>query len=204
MPTGTINVVASIAGLSIQASRTRTASGQISHEVSVPAAAAGSLKTRTGDDEGVFTLSGHSLAVNDIIDVYWDGGLRYGMKVTAISGDDVTAGGLSGPGAGDVLPDEGTALTAGEQTPVDTDFDGDKLEMILIVSTARSHFDFQDSGGASLEAQELTAGEPWDWCTNIGVLNPLAGNPVDTLMLSSGDSSGPATVKVALIYNSDQ
>ena len=204
MPTGTINVAASIAGLSIQTTRTRTASGQISHEVSLPAATAGTLATRTGDDEGVFTLAGHDLLVNDVIDVYWASGVRYGMKVTAVSGNDVTAGGISGPGAGDVLPAVDTAVAVGQQVEVDTDFDGDKLEMIMIASTRRGHFDFQASGGSSLEAQELRAGEQWEWCSGVGITNPLASGVVDVLMVSNGDSSGAATLKMALIYNSDQ
>jgi hypothetical protein len=158
MPTGMINIVASVAGLSIQASRTRTASGQISHEVTIPAAKTGTLTTRTGDDEGVFTLAaGHGLAVDDITDVYWTGGIRYGMKVTAVNGNEGTAGGVGGPGAGDALPTQDTPVTASKQVTVDTDFDGDKLEMIVMANTAqantkRAHFDFQDSGGINLHA----------------------------------------------------
>jgi hypothetical protein len=126
------------------------------------------------------------------------------MKVTAVNGDDVTAGGVTGPGAGDVLPAASTTVTVNTQHVVDTDFDGDKLEMIAVVSPVRGHFDFQDSGGLSLEARELEANDPWTWATNIGVTNPLSGNAVDSLMLSIGDTTAAKTVKVALVYNSDQ
>jgi len=207
MPTGTMTSVISIGSVSLQSSVSRTAAGEISHEVSLPAAVAGTLSTRTSDTEGVFTLSGHDLAVNDVIDVYWDGGLRYGMKVTAVSGDDVTAGGIGGSGdegAGDVLPDQGNSVNVDEQAALDTDFDGDKVEMIVVMSTKRGHFDFQDSGGTSLEAGELTAYEPWQWVSASGITNPLAGNPVDSLKLSNGDPGAEATVKVGVIYNSDQ
>jgi hypothetical protein len=210
MPTGMINIVASIAGLSIQASRTRTASGQISHEVTIPAAKTGTLTTRTDDDEGIFTLAaGHGLVVDDVIDVYWAGGIRYGMKVSAVNGNDVTAGGVGGPGAGDVLPDQGTAVTVSKQVTVDTDFDGDKLEMIVVANTAqantkRAHFDFQDSGGLSLKAQELAGADPWDWSADTSIANPLAGNPVDRVKLSNGDSAAAAQVKIGVLYNSDE
>ncbi len=214
MPTGTIQIAASVGGLSIQTSISRSGSGQIAHEVPLSAAAGGTLKTRIANDEGVLTLSGHSLAVDDVVDIYWEGGVRYGMTVTEVTGDDVTVGGQntsssSGTpeptgGAGDSLPDQYDPLSAAKQVPVDTDFDGDKLEMILLVSPKRSHFDFQDTLGASLEIGELPANEPWQWISGVGVANPLAGSSVDQLRLSNGDSSGQATVKLALIYNSNQ
>jgi len=135
--------------------------------------------------------------------------------VTEVMSDDVTVGGQATSssssctpeptgGAGDPLPEQDDPLSAGKQVPVDTNFDGDKLDMILLVSSKRSHFDFQDTLGANLEVGELTANEPWQWISGVGVANPLAGSPVDQLRLSNGDSSGQATVKLALIYNSDQ
>ena len=202
MPTATINLSGSIGGVSIQGIISRTAEGQISQEVSLPAGEAGSLKTRTGDDEGVFTITGHSFQVNDIIDVYWSGGLRYGMKVTAVAGDDVTAGGVGGPGAGDNLPAQDTAVVVDEQVVINTDFDGDDLEMIAVHSNRRGHVDFQDSGSASLKAQELTVNEPWWWASGTGVANPLTGNPVDKALVSNGDSANAATLKIGVLYDS--
>lgn len=202
---GIFSIAASLAGVTIQGLRTRTGSGQIAQVASLPAGIAGTLTTRTGDAEGTFTLAaGHGLEVNDIIDVYWAGGLRYGMKVSAVNGNDVTAGGTGGPGAGDVLPAEDTAIVADEQVTLDVDFDGDKLEMIVVASSARAHIDFQDASGNSLEAQELSAGEPWDWASGMGAVNPLSGNPVDRVKLSNGDSSAAAIVKIGLVYNSDE
>ena len=55
-----------------------------------------------------------------------------------------------------------------------------------------------------LQARELVANDPWTWATNTGFTNPLAGNLVDSLMLSIGDTTAAKTVKVALVYNSDQ
>jgi len=178
MPTGTMNMTLSAGGITIQGLASRTAEGQISQEVSLPAAEAGTLSTRTADDEGTFTIAGHGFVVGDILDVYWSGGVRYGMKVTAVSGNDVTAGGVTGPGAGDVLPAASTAVAVDEQVVINTDFDGDNVRIIALQSTRTGHFDFQDVGSASLHAASLTASEPWWWVSGTGVSNPLAGNPV--------------------------
>ena len=94
-------------------------------------------------------------------------------------------------------------MTVSEQTVLDTDFDGDKLEMIVLVSTQKGHFDFQDSGSASLEACEVFAKEPWEWCSGTSHTNPLAGNPVDTLRISNASSSSTAAFKIGVLYNSD-
>ena len=202
MPSGTINSVASIAGLSIQSTTSRTASGQISHEVALPAADAGELTTRTDDTDGELTMGSgsHGISTGDVIDIYWDGGVAYGATVGTVSGTSVPFTGASG----DALPAVSTDVNADVQVELDTDFDGDKMEMIVMAGSSRGHFDFQDSGSASLEAGELQANEPWQWVSDTGTSNPLAGNPVDTLKLSNGDASVAATVKLALIYNSSQ
>jgi hypothetical protein len=199
MPTATINVQASIAGLSVQSSIVRTGTGSIAQEVSVPAAKAGTLSTRTGDDAGVVTLSdGHGLQTGDVVDVYWATGVHYGMSAT-IATNDATLDG----GSGDNLPSQGAAVTVCKQVPIDCDFDGDKLEAIIVNSTKRGHAIFEDSVDVALLAQELAANEPWFWAADMGIALPITGNPVDQIQLSNGDSSAASTVKIALVYNSD-
>ncbi len=53
MPIGTFANNVALAGISIQSSTTRTDSGQVSHEVTLPAAEAGTLSTRTSDTAGM-------------------------------------------------------------------------------------------------------------------------------------------------------
>lgn len=67
---------------------------------------AGTLTTRTDDDTGVCTLqTGHGIASSDIVDVYFTGGVRYGMVAT-VSGNAVTVDG----GAGSNLPSSSAAV----------------------------------------------------------------------------------------------
>jgi len=96
-----------------------------------PDAHAAILTTRTDDDTGVVTFAvygllttsdeahtgvvtaaGHGLAVGDHADVFWSGGARDHMDVTAVNGSAVTVDG----GTGDNLPsdDPPTAVTITE------------------------------------------------------------------------------------------
>ena len=104
MPTSRLTISGDIGGLTFNSTLTRSADGQISHDVSLPAATAGTVSSYTAGPPEQWTLNlpGHALALNDIVDVYWDAGRRYGMKVVGITGDDVTV--EDGPAAGSGRP----------------------------------------------------------------------------------------------------
>jgi len=199
MPTGTISQVASIAGLSIQATVTRTETGQIGHEIDLSEAQAGTLTTRTDDDTGIVTLSsGHGITTSDTVDVYWSGGVQYNCTVTAYDATTITID----AGDGDVLPAQDTVVTACAHTTVDTDFDGDLLEMIAGSANYRSHVCFMDAAHAVLLAVELIAGELWSWSADSGITNPLASDDVAYCRVSNGDSDYESTVKLGILYDS--
>ena len=202
MPTGTVSAVASVGGLSIQTTQNRSAAGLIGHEVNLPKADKGELTTRTSDTAGTLTMdsAGHGIETGDKIDIYWDGGLAYEATVGTVSGTSVPFTGAHG----DVLPANNTDVTADVLVPLDTDFDGDKLEMIVMASTKRGHYLFDDGGALELAEGELVAGEPLQWVADTGVTNPLTGNPVDDLYVTNGDGDAAATLKIGLIYNSDE
>jgi len=188
----------SIAGLAIQSVQTRTASGQIGHDPTLGAAKAGSLTTRTDDNTGIVTCSeGHGIQSLDVVDVYWADGVRYGMVATVT----VNAVAVEG-GAGEALPAQATAVTVGVTTNLDTDFDGDLLEMIAAHSTKRAMIVFLDVDDVVLKAVELTAGEAWAWSSGGDIANPLTGNPVAYVLVSNGDSAAAAAVKLGILYSS--
>ena len=200
MPIGTIASNVALAGISIQSSITRTDTGQISHEVTPAAANAGTLSTRTSDTAGTLTLgASHDISTGDVIDIYWSGGVAYGATVGTVSGTSVPFTGASG----DVLPAEDSAITADEQIEINTDFDGDDMSMLAVVSTLRGHVCFCEDDGTVLAAQELTANEGWTWASDTGVTNPLTGNPVGKVLLTNGASTGASTTKIGVLYDSE-
>ena len=164
------------------------------------AAQTGTLSTRTDNDTGVATLStGHGIQNADVVDVYWDGGVRYGMTAT-VSTNDVSLDG----GAGDNLPAQSTAVTVVKQTAVEVNFDGDTLEIIGIFyrntsdTGAKAHLDLQDSGDSTIEEVDLVhekanGGLNRIWDIENGDTNVFGGNRI-THGAASHDSTSAGTL----------
>lgn len=95
-------------GRSFSFSKTVTADGAVTKEPPLPAAKAGTLSTRSGDTSGTLTLeSGHGVASDTKLDVYWADGTRVNVTVGTVSGTSVPIT----SGSGDNLPAQGTAVT---------------------------------------------------------------------------------------------
>ncbi|MBN2132867.1 MAG: hypothetical protein JW741_25435 [Sedimentisphaerales bacterium] len=205
MPTGTIQQVATVGGISAQSTVTRTASSQIGHESDpvLPVAKVGTLSTRTNDTDGTLTLEAdHGITVGQLVDIFWidvDGvsHCAYGATAGVIDVLNVPFTGASG----DVLPAEGYAITASVPVTIDTDFDGDLLEMIIALATYLGHVTFCDVGDAVLAAVTLVPGEGWSWVSDQGIANPLTGNAVAYVLASNGSSAYVNTVKIGALYN---
>ena len=160
----------SIGGISVQSSVTRTEAGQIGHEVALPAGKAGTLTTRTSDTVGDATLAtGHGIETGDLVDVYWEGGVRYGVTVGTVSGLAVP---LTDSGAGDVLPADETPIVIGLVTVIDTDFVGNNVAMIAALTTKRSHVDIREAAASTRPSNcrptkptlgRVTPGWPTPW-----------------------------------------
>ena len=172
------------------------------------AAQTGTLSTRTDDNTGVATLSaGHGILTNDVVDVYWDGGIRFGMVAT-VSGNAVSLEG----GAGDNLPAQDAAVTVVKQTPVEVNFDGDTLKIIGVFyrnttdTGAEAHLDLQDAGDASIEEVDLVhekanGGLNRIWDVENGDTNVFGGNRI-THGAASHDSTSAGTLFILAGINS--
>ena len=199
----TAQIVSSITcgGINFTSSVSRQAEGQISHVVVLPAGVAGAISA-TGVDG---LVEGHGIEASDVIDVHWsdpaDGShkCRRGLTVdtagaTSIAFDEDPAG------AGDALPAEDTAVVVSVQVSIDTDFDGDLVQMVAVKTAQRAMVDFRKTG-ASLLAIKCVAGEAWSWASGQSVANPLTGDPVDAIVVSNGSVS-ETTMYVGILYES--
>lgn len=201
MPTGTLALTGSVAGVTINASVSRTETGQISHEVTLTAGLAGTLSTRTDNDTGILTVTaGHGIVGTDVIDIYWTGGRRYGAVVDSVTATTITFGTVT-VGSGDNLPVVDTAIVVAKQQTVDTDFDGDNLKMIVGYADQRAHLHFQENDGTSIASVDLAANEPWWWFSDNGFSNALTGDPVGAIKVTNGTTTA-ATLRLGLIYDS--
>jgi hypothetical protein len=182
------------------------------YEITLPALVAaqtGTLSTRTDNDTGVATLTtGHGIVTSgDKVDVYWSGGVRYGMTAT-VATNDVTIDG----GGGDNLPAQSTAVTVVTQVEINPlNLDGDNAQVVGVIyrntgagagmdTGAKAHIDFQDSGSASINELDLvheTAAGGLDEIVNIsaGDTNTYTGNPI-TKGFASHDSTSAGTLYV--------
>jgi|GEM_PF-790440 len=162
----------------------------------------GTLSTRTDNDTGVASLtSGHTIGDGNTVDVYWSGGVRYGMTAS-VSGNEVTIDG----GAGDNLPVQDTAITVTTRTRINCSFDGDNIDIIGVFyrntddTGAKAHVDFQDSGSNSINEVDLVhekAAGGLNQVVNVdaGDSNTYSGNAI-TKAFASHDSEEAATIYI--------
>jgi hypothetical protein len=199
MPTSRLSIAGDIGGASIAATILRAASGQINHDVQLPAAKAGTLTTRVGPNEGTITLSsGHGIASEQIVDLYWDGGRKRNAVVGTVSGNDVPVIGDDG----DALPDQDTAIRVAPQLIIDTDFVGNLVEMIGALCSRRGRLQFDEESAQALNV-DLVANEPWFWASGGTATNPLADKVV-VGCIASQDHTVATSLKLGVLYNSDQ
>ncbi len=208
--------VVGIAGLSISGVITRSIEGSQKGwgPLTLAVADAGSLTTRASDTAGTLTMTSesHGIGTGDVIDIFWtDANGRaqaaYGCTVGTVSTTSVPFTGAAfdtDVNDATVLPAQDTAITADVQTVIETIFDGDDLEFIILYSTREGHFEFEEaasSGGSTITSAKFVANEEWRWISNQGITNPLAGQPVNRIKVSNGDSSNAATFKGGLLHD---
>lgn len=208
MPRATVQLIAAVAGTSLQKTYTRTGNTEIALELALPVGKTGTVKVRNADDDAQLEMSGAvaSVIVNDKVDVYWSSGVRYGMNVDAVNGGSDTFD-LTG-GAGDALPAQTTSIVMTEQVVANVAIDGDNASIVAVIvedtsgGSAAAHVDLQDTGNATIAELDLVANIPRFYDLTSGVANPFTGNPITHVHASNGSSTAAATLKVvALIDN---
>lgn len=205
MPNAQYSVSVSCGGVTISASIVETADHPQSYEVPLPAAKAGTLSTRTDNTSGVLTVaSGHGITTSNKVDIYWNGGMRYGCTVSATASTTITFA----SGSGDNLPTQGDAITVAPQVTVNTQIDGDAIKILAIdLSTAelsggKGHVDMQDSGNSTIEEIDLVGNTPQVYHIAGGATNVFSGNPIVVTLASNGSATLAATLKIVSLEDS--
>jgi hypothetical protein len=200
---GKCSMTLSLPGTSISATVSRPSSGGVqAQEVTLPAAVAGTLTTRTDNGNGTLTMgANHGITDGQILAIFGPtSGVTYFATVGTVSGNSVP---FTAADAGDVLPANNSAVTVDVITDLNVDFDGDNLEILGAMMDRRGLVVFEDAGNTVIDGQELTANEPYLYISG-GMTgnNPLAGNAVDQVKIANGDSTANATFKMGGTYNS--
>lgn len=205
MPQLTYGVSLSGSGVSIQKTVTRTGDHPNPYEVTLPAAKPVTAWVKTDANTAACNLpSGHGYT-NGNFDVYWTGGMRYGVPGT-ISTDALTLDGGSGT---DFPASATTGVVVCKQVTVNTHIDGDAIEILGLSleyaspsATSVGHVDMQDSGPATIAEIDLTANSPAIYDIEGGAANVFTGNPIIVTYASHNDTSAAATLKIVSLEDS--
>lgn len=199
MPRASYGVSLSGGGVSIQKTLEREGDGSIGKEVSLPAAKAGLLTTRTDNDTGVITSADHGYADTETVDVYWAGGTRYDLDLTAVTGTTLSING----GNGDNLPNQDTAVVVCKQTTINVAIDGDALKILGLSLEYASVADvdvgrvlFEDAAGDDIASVELVGNSPRIHDIDGGAANPFTGDPIIVARASHANEGAAATLKI--------
>lgn len=187
-----------VSGLTFPANATISSDVAAPFSVSLAAAKSGTLTTRTDANTGTLTMeSGHGITTGARLDLYWDGGSRYGVTVGTVSGTSVPFD----LGGGDDLPAAATSITAqvpDEEAVVVT---GDNAVSVAVACTTGGTAVFADASNATLLAIVLdTTTGSYVWVTGSGT-NPLAGAAVAKVFLSQPSTAGAVTMSGCVQYN---
>jgi hypothetical protein len=194
-------------GISMQSAIVRTGSAPIGLSETLPAAKTGTLTTRTDNTDGELTMSASpGITTGATIDLYWDGGSRYGVTVGTVATNAVPISG----GAGDNLPIATTSITATLRTTANLYIDGDNVKLIafelqtndksLRTAGRITFFDAEDDAIAQLD---LVANTPQVFDFEGGATNILTGDPITYLAMSTAGSSATEnySLKISGVYD---
>ena len=179
--------------------------GGIGQEVTVPKAYAGNLSTRTSATAGVFTTtSTHNLDVGDFFDFYFADGVAYNCEVTVETDTTITFTGGTGTDGdgGEALPLATTTGQVGERKVITTAFLGTAVSAVAAYcSVGRGHIAFIDTAVAELTV-DIADGEGWFWIEGLGYANPITGDDIDEIWVSTADTIADRTFYVGVQYDS--
>ena len=206
MPIATYGITLSTGGVNIQKSGSRQGDGLITREVALPAAKAGTLTTRTDNDTGIITVApGHGILDSDTVAVFWNGGRRYGVDVTAVTATTISID----LGAGDNLPVATTPVTIVKQVAINVSIDGDAIkvlglsfEFLTQTITDDGHVTFKDAASDVIAEIDLEANTPQIYDVAGGQANPFTGDPITTAYAYNGSATEGATLKIISLEDS--
>jgi hypothetical protein len=214
MPAASAQITANIAGISAGGTIRRTASGQISHEVSVTAAFAG--ETESIDSAGTAGTidsleSSNTLSAADLVAIFkasaeTDGTLTCRYNVT-VDTDNITSIVFDNTPAasGDALPtaDNTAVVVTNLPETIDTDFDGDDILAMVLVCDQNAIAQFQQNDDTEIASFVLKGNEPYMWFKDQGITNPLASGSIGKIVVGNGSTTA-ATFKVGILIDSEE
>ena len=184
--TGKVNISYRVGGAVVDAVIDRTDEQGATTQVALPAGKAGTLTTRTDDNTGVVTvLAGHGITDADTVTLFWEGGVRRGLTVTATTSTTISID----AGAGDNLPLVSSVCVIAKEVVTSLGHVGNDLAIFAIHSSSRLMANIRDVDPATIIALDITAKESWAYISNFSGTNPFAGETLVTAVLANGGTT---------------
>lgn len=186
MSTGRVNISYRVGGAVVDAQIDREDEQGAATLVSLPAGIAGTLTTRTDNDTGIVTvLAGHGITTSDTVTLFWEGGVRRGLTVTATASTTISID----AGAGDNLPLVSSVVTIAKEVITSLGHVGDDLAIFAIHSVNRLMANIRDAGPATILALDIAGRESFAYISTFSGTNPFAGETLVTAVLANGGTT---------------
>jgi len=139
----------------------------------------------------VITITGHSFTTADTIAVFWNGGYRYDVTITAKDTNTLSFD----LGSGSILPAQTTAVTVSKKISHATAFNGTNMVAFNIGGNKSCLFSVMDDTATpvSVLAVETLANAQYMWWTGMST-NPLTGHNITAIGIYNRDTAAAATV----------
>ncbi len=186
MPTGTLAIVSSIGGKTLQKTISETYDHPNNYEdIPLAAGQTATAWVKTDADTAACNLTtGHGYTTGKA-DVYWTGGMRHDVDMT-VSTNALTLEG----GTGTDFPETAaTGVIVCKVQQINTAIDGDNVQILTINSTKRGSVYFEDVSGGSVKQIELVGESPYTYTHSSGETSPLTGNPITVCYASNGTTT---------------
>jgi hypothetical protein len=179
-----------IAGVSFNSYTTITGNNPEGREDTLTAAQAASSWVKTDADTAACNLAGGHGIITGKVNVFWTGGMRYGVDCTVT----VNALALDGGTGTDFPASADTTVVISQQVSKTITFNSDEVALLRIICDKRAHVDFQKADNTSLFAVELAANVPYRW-DGAGTSPFSPEDPVAKVLVSCGEATA-GTLKI--------
>jgi hypothetical protein len=195
--TADISIRTRVAGVNIDSTIRRTDELEQAFRATMPAGRAGTLSTRTDDNTGILTVaSGHGITDADTVAIFWEGGSRYGVDVTATTSTTISID----LGAGANLPIVTTPIVVAKESEHVLAIIGNDIAVIAAGCDNRASINMRDSGDSTLLRYDIAAKEGRLWVSGTDQDNPLSTNTVANIVIANGGTT-EAELRIGMLLN---
>ena len=203
MGTANYGATFAVAGISAGVGASVTAEGEMKQSPSCEMGYAGPISTDT-DRVITTTSTDPDLEANDVVAIFWPGGMAIDKIQSVTGGNDQTIK-LSSGGAsaeGDALPANATECIIAVCAEVALLIPASQLEAVAVNATTRASISFRESDDTLITTQEHTASVPYGYISGLSFTDPVGATACELLWVATANVTADETVDIGILYDS--